>query len=148
MTRDVLATPGYLTSVAARGFVRLSEARLKPLGFGVGTVPVLTALRDGRADTQAELARVLRVGQPPMAQMLARMERDGLVRRTPDPSDGRSRKVELTKLAEARLPDALATLFEGNRQATRGFTDEEARQFVGFLERVIANLDQMSDDAA
>ena len=36
MDEDVLATPGHLISLAARGFTRLSEARLKPLGFGVG----------------------------------------------------------------------------------------------------------------
>ena len=44
--RDVLSTPGHLVSLAARGFARLSEARLRPLGFGVGHVPVLVALRE------------------------------------------------------------------------------------------------------
>ena len=33
MDLDVLSTPGHLISLAARGFARLSEARLKPLGF-------------------------------------------------------------------------------------------------------------------
>ena len=140
MKRNVFATPGYLTTAAARGFARLSEARLKPLGFGVGAVPVLVALRDAGVDTQAELARTLRIGQPPMAQMLARMERDGLIERCPDPSDGRSRKIALTARAEAGLPGALAALFEGNEEAMRGFTDEEAAVLATLLERVIANL--------
>ena len=48
MDLDVLSTPGHLISLAARGFARLSEARLKPLGFGVGHLPVLVALRDGK----------------------------------------------------------------------------------------------------
>ena len=82
---DVLSTPGHLVSLAARGFTRLSEARLKPLGFGVGYLPVLVALRDGVASTQRDLARFARTEQPPMAQMLARMERDGLILRAPDP---------------------------------------------------------------
>ena len=142
MKRNVFATPGYLTTAAARGFARLSEARLKPLGFGVGAVPVLVALRDAGVDTQAELARTLRIGQPPMAQMLARMERDGLIERRPDPSDGRSRKIALTARAEAGLPGALAALFEGNEEAMRGFTDEEAVTLASLLERVIANLDE------
>lgn len=143
MTHDVFATPGYLVSVAARGFARLSEARLKPLGFAVGTVPVLVALKGGHADTQAELARLLRVGQPPMAQMLARMERDRLIERRADPSDGRSRKVALTPRAEAGLPGALAALFEGNEEALRGFTSEEADMLAVLLERVVANLDEI-----
>jgi MarR family transcriptional regulator, transcriptional regulator for hemolysin len=146
--RDVLQTPGHLVSLAARGFARLSEARLKPLGFGIGHLPVLVALREGRAGTQRDLARFARVEQPPMAQMLARMERDGLIRRTADPADGRSQRVTLTAAAEARLPDAIATLLQGNRDALRGFTDEETRLFVTLLDRLIANLDDLAAPAS
>jgi DNA-binding MarR family transcriptional regulator len=141
---DVLVTPGHLISLAARGFARLSEARLKPLGFGVGHLPVLVALATGRADTQRDLARFAQMKQPPMAQMLARMERDGLIRRAPDPMDGRSSRVTLTALALARLPEAIATLFQGNRDATDGFTLQEGAQFVALLERLIANLDRLT----
>jgi DNA-binding MarR family transcriptional regulator len=143
MELDVLSTPGHLISLAARGFARLSEARLKPLGFGVGHLPVLVALRDGRASTQRDLARFAKIEQPPMAQMLARMERDGLIQRAPDPADKRSSRVTLTKAAEARLPDAVAVLLEGNHEVLRGFTDEEAGLLVALLTRLIANLDRV-----
>ena len=144
MDLDVLATPGHLISLAARGFARLSETRLKPLGFGVGHLPVLVALRDGRASTQRDLARFAKTEQPPMAQMLARMERDGLITRTPDPSDGRSSRITLTALAEARLPDAVAVLLRGNHEALRGFTDAEAGLLIDLLTRLIANLDRIA----
>lgn len=110
---DVLSTPGHLISLAARG-------------FGVGHLPVLVALRDGLADTQRDLARFAHIQQPPMA-------RDGLIRRTPDPDDGRSSRIELTELAEARLPEAVAALFQGNREALVGFTADEVAQLVGLL---------------
>jgi DNA-binding MarR family transcriptional regulator len=144
MDMDVLSTPGHLISLAARGFARLSEARLKPLGFGVGHLPVLIALRDGRASTQRDLARFAKIGQPPMAQMLARMERDGLIHRTPDPADGRSRRITLTKVAEARLPDAIAVLLQGNREVLRDFTKDETALLVRLLTRLIANLDRVA----
>ncbi len=147
MGLDILSTPGHLISLAARGFVRLSEARLKPLGFGVGHVPVLVALQSGRADTQRDLAQFARTQQPPMAQMLTRMERDGLIRRTPDPEDGRSSRIVLTQTARARLPEAIAALFRGNREALDGFTDEETTQLVALLARLIANLDRITDEA-
>ena len=143
--RGVLSTPGHLVSLAARGFARLSEARLKPLGFGVGHLPVLVALQTGQADTQRDLARFAQTQQPPMAQMLSRMERDGLIRRTPDPEDGRSSRITLTKLAMARLPEAVAMLFQGNRDAMAGFTDQEIAQFVALLDRLIANLDRLTN---
>lgn len=144
MKNDVLSTPGHLISLAARAFARLSEARLKPLGFGVGQLPVLVALQDGTASTQRDLARFAKVEQPPMAQMLARMERDGLIERTPHPEDGRSSRIVLTKAAQDRMPDAIETLFRGNREAMAGFTEEEATQLVALLTRLIANLDQMT----
>ena len=142
---EVLSTPGHLISLAARGFARLSEARLKPLGFGVGHLPVLVALQDGQAGSQRDLARFARIEQPSMAQMLARMERDGLIRRMPDPADGRSSQVSLTEAARTRLPDACATLFQGNRDALSGFTDEETAQLVALLARLITNLDRAAN---
>ena len=145
MNLDVLLTPGHLISLAARGFVRLSEARLKPLGLGVGHLPVLMALRDGRANTQRDLARFARVEQPPMAQMLARMERDGLIERVLDPDDRRSSRISLTEATKARLPNAVITLLQGNREALAGFTDEEAAQFVALLMRLIGNLDRIAN---
>src|SRR5664279_5473842 len=141
---EVLSTPGHLISLAARGFARLSEARLKPLGFGVGHLPVLVALQDGRASTQRDLAQFARIEQPSMAQMLARMERDGLIWRTPDPADGRSSRITLTEAAHARLPQACAVLLEGNCEVLSGFTDEEAAQLVSLLTRLIANLDRVA----
>ncbi len=148
MKLDVLATPGHLIGLAARGFARLSEARLKPLGFGVGYLPALVALKDGRAETQRDLARFVRIEQPSMAQMMIRMERDGLIRRSPDPADGRSRRISLTDTALARLPDACAALFQGNREALDGFTEEEATQFIALLDRLIANLDRLGGAAS
>src|SRR5271154_3264143 len=144
MDLDVLSTPGHLINLAARGFARLSEARLKPLGFGVGHLPVLVALQDGRASTQRDLARLAKIEQPPMAQMLARMERDALIRRTPDPADGRMSRITLTKVARARLPEAVRVLLQGNREALGGFTDEEAGLLVALLTRLIANLDRIA----
>ena len=144
MDLDVLSTPGHLISLAARGFTRLSEARLKPLGFGVGHLPVLVALRDGLASTQRDLARFAKVEQPPMAQMLARMERAGLIERKPDPADRRSSHVVLMEVARARLPKAVAVLLQGNREALAGFTDQEAAQLVALLTRLIANLDRIA----
>lgn len=140
---DVLSTPGHLISLSARSFARLSEARLKPLGFAPGHLPVLVALRDGHADTQRDLARFAKIEQPPMAQMLNRMERDGLIERKQDPKDGRSQKISLTSMALEQMPMAIHALMEGNREALIGLTDEQKVQFTDLLVHIIANLDQL-----
>jgi MarR family transcriptional regulator, transcriptional regulator for hemolysin len=145
---EILTTPGHLVSLAARGFTRLSEARVRPLGLGVGQVPVLVALQERRADTQRDLARFARVGQPPMAQMLARMERDGLIERRPDPDDRRCQRVFPTDLARSRLPGGCEAVLQGNRDALAGFSEAERSQLVDLLTRLIANLDRITGDAA
>lgn len=77
----------------------MRDSLLKPLGFGVGPLLVLVALQNGKTSTQRDLVRFARVEPPPMAQMLARMEMHGLIERTPDPGDGRSSRIVLTKAA-------------------------------------------------
>lgn len=139
----VLTTPGHLISTAARGFARLSEARLKPLGFGLGHVPVLVALQAGRAETQRDLARFAQIQQPPMAQMLARMERDGLIRRSLNPDDKRSSRIKLTKMALTRLPEAIGVLLQGNKDAVAGFSDAEVTKLIALLQRLITNLERL-----
>ncbi|MGM8227788.1 MarR family winged helix-turn-helix transcriptional regulator [Cellvibrio sp. ARAG 10.3] len=143
MPEDVLSTPGHLISLAARGFSRLSESRLKPLGFGIGQLPVLIALQDGTASTQRDLAKFAKVEQPPMAQMLTRMERDGLIERRPDPVDGRSSRVVITKSAKKRMPEAINILLQGNSEAMTGFTSAEKQQLTDLLVRLISNLENM-----
>lgn len=135
--------PGHYFSRIARAMARIGDARLKPLGFATAQLPVLTALRDGAARSQSELARWAKVEQPTMAQLLARMERDGIVRRESDPRDRRSSLVSLTEEARTKLPAARKILEEGNDDATRGLSQEELATLVGLMERVLANLDAL-----
>jgi DNA-binding MarR family transcriptional regulator len=135
--------PGHYFSRIARAMARIGDARLKPLGFATAQLPVLTALRDGSAKPQGELARWAKVEQPTMAQLLARRERDGIIRREPDPRDRRSSLVSLTEEARAKLPAGRKVLEEGNRDATAGLSEAEVATLVGLMQRVLANLDAL-----
>ena len=104
---------------------------------------MLYLLRDGKAMSQRDLARAAKVEQPSMAQILARMERDGLVQRTPMPGDGRSQLVSLTKAARAKLPAARKALHRNQNQALAGFSTVEAATLLDLLRRLNRNLDRM-----
>ena len=67
-----------------------------------------------------------------------------LIRRTPDPEDARSSRVALTGVALLRRPEAIGALLQGNREALDGFTDAESEPLVGFLIRLMINLDQLA----
>ena len=140
---EPMRTPGHYFSRIARGLARIGDARLKELGFATAQLPVLTALKDGAALSQTELARWAKVEQPTMAQLLARMERDGIIRRDPDPRDRRASLVSLTDQARARLPAGRLVLEQGNRDATAGLSSQELDVLIDLLQRVLANIARM-----
>ncbi len=137
------AYPGHYFSRISRGLTRIGDVRLRDLGFATAQLPVLAALQDGSRLSQTELARWAKVEQPTMAQMLARMERDGLIRREADPADGRSSLVSLTKQARSRLAAGRAILRQANVEMTKGLSENEVKTLVGLLRRVLANVEAM-----
>jgi DNA-binding MarR family transcriptional regulator len=137
---NIFRRPGHLVNRLARISLRWTEERLQPLGLSTGQIPVLYLLREGAALTQKELARFVRIEQPTMAQLLSRMERDGLIRRTDCPDDKRSSLISLTPLALKKLPLAGAILSEGNKEALKGFTDREITTLSKLLLRAVRNL--------
>jgi MarR family transcriptional regulator for hemolysin len=146
MDWDAFATPAPLINMASRALTRIAERRLRPFGVSAGQVPVLYLLRDGRAMSQKDLARCMHVEQPSMAQMLARMERDGLIRRTPDRDDGRSSLISLTKAAIAKLPGLRKELHAGQEEMVAGFSDAEITNLCDLLRRLNHNLDRIAAD--
>ncbi|SCB30551.1 MarR family winged helix-turn-helix transcriptional regulator [Rhizobium multihospitium] len=140
---DLFDTPIPLINMASRAFSRLGERRVKALGFNIGQLPVLYMLRNGAQMSQKDLAKFAKIEQPSMAQMLARMERDGLIRRVPDPADGRSSLVSLTEAAIAKLPAARQALEEGRERVLSGFSTDEVQTLVQLMRRLNQNLDRM-----
>lgn len=132
---------GYLTNWAARLFARAIDRRLAPLGLSSAYMPVFFALAGGGSLSQTELARRASVEQPTMAATLKRMERDGLIARTPDPADGRSALVALTELARGKLRSVQAAGHSVNDAAMAPLSAAERRQYLALLRRVIAALD-------
>jgi MarR family transcriptional regulator, transcriptional regulator for hemolysin len=140
---NLFSNPAPLINMASRSLARLGERRVKPFGFSIGQLPVVYLLRDGGAMPQKDLARLAKIEQPSMAQMLSRMERDGLIRRTPDPDDGRSQLISLTEAALQKLPDARQALHEGSERALAGFSDDEIETLLALMRRLNENLDRM-----
>ena len=135
--------PLKLLGRVARGFTRIADADLREIGLAAGQLPVLVSLKKSKALSQAELARIAQVEQPSMAQLLTRMERDGLVERVDDPADKRSRLISLTPLAARRLPKAKALMDAHSQQALAGFSQAETGQLLALLQRVNANVERM-----
>ena len=130
---------GYLINWAGRLFVRSIERRLS--GGSAGPMPVFFALANGGVMSQTALARWASVEQPTMANTLKRMERDGLINRSPDPADRRSALISLTRLGRQRANEALDSAQEVNLLALSRLKPGERESFIAMLRSVIAALD-------
>ncbi|KAB0519821.1 MarR family winged helix-turn-helix transcriptional regulator [Pseudomonas extremorientalis] len=144
-TQTPAPNPMQQIGLANRGFIRLYEGRLRALGFAVAQIPVLVALKHSEGLPQAELVRIARVEQSSMAQLLGRMERDGMIERVADPADKRSRLITLTDAARERMPAARAIMLQGSVQALEGFSEEEEATLLALLLRVNANLERAGE---
>jgi DNA-binding MarR family transcriptional regulator len=132
---------GYQANHLARLFAQALAVRIVPHGVVPGQFAPLLALFEQDGLSQRELCDRVRIEQPTMANTLQRMERDGLVRRVPDPSDRRRTKVHLTEHARAIEQDLVCAALAVNGAATDGLTDAEITTYLDLTTRVIRNLE-------
>lgn len=140
-----VAHPMRLIGQVSRTFARLVDAPMREFGFAIGQLPVLVTLKNVGALSQVELARIAQVEQPSMAQLLKRMERDGLVQRVPDPTDRRSQLISLTEASSLQLPNAKKAMDAVCDQALAGLTHEDQQHLLDLLLKIDANLAQALD---
>jgi DNA-binding MarR family transcriptional regulator len=91
--------------------------------------------------TPSELAARERIQRPTATRVLARLEDNGLVERTPDPHDGRSSLVAATPAARALLDELRTrkTAFLAERLGRLGPDDRAVLdRAAGILERMLA----------
>ena len=132
---------GYQVNHLARLLAQALRRRIESLGVVPGQFAQLLALYEQDGLTQRELCERVRIEQPTMALTLKRMERDGLVERRPDPTDGRRARIVLTKRARGLERDLTAAAREVNAIATGGLPAKEVQAFMQTLTRLIANLE-------
>lgn len=129
-----------LTTRNTRLFTLLLERELKKTGLRIGQLPVLQALQDGKTLNQKALADFADIEQPGMTTLLARMERDDLIRREPDPTDRRSTLVTLTLDGQRKSRNIVPVMEHLTDTTLKGFTPLERDILVTLLERINSSL--------
>jgi DNA-binding MarR family transcriptional regulator len=100
---------------------------------------VLATLRDGGPKRITELAASEAIAQPSVTTLVGRLERDGLVRRAPDPEDARAVLVHLTDAGRERLAAMRAGLAAVVEERLRALTADER----ALLESALPALDKL-----
>lgn len=131
---------GYQVNHLARLLAHALRDRIEPLGVVPGQFAQLRALYECDGLTQAELCARVQIEQPTMARTLARMERDRLIKRVPDPDDRRQSLVMVSPLARELEDELLSAATSVNALATRGLDEREVAAFMTMMAKVIDNL--------
>lgn len=133
---------GIIDQLANHAFTRVLPRQMTPAQFGV----LNHFVRLGHAwCTPAQLASAFQVSRPTMTSTLARLERAGLVRITPDPDDGRAKRVALTAAGREMRETCLARLAGPLEQVEREVPPALLAQLLPLLSELRQILDRMRD---
>jgi DNA-binding MarR family transcriptional regulator len=121
-----------------RQMMKQLDRQLAPLDLGPGRYLYLFALyiRDGRR--QQELADLVGTDKAATTRALARLEKNGYIRRIPDPEDGRATRVQLTDKGRQLRPTLEAAAESSMDAITAGLKQQERRQLKGLLAKMAA----------
>jgi DNA-binding MarR family transcriptional regulator len=82
-----------------------------------------------------------------MTSLLDTLERRGLIRRVPHPSDRRKLLIDITDAARSILDRMLPRIHGASRDAFAVLSEEECETLVGLLERVQTRLHDIGQEA-
>ena len=118
----------------------VAEARWAPYELRAPTLMYSLSLRGPQS--QRDLGRNLHLERATLSGVVATLVRKGLIRQTPDPSDQRQRRIELTAEGAAlwdRLPDP----FEQVRAvALEGISAADLETATRVLQAAVAHVEQ------
>lgn len=135
---------GVLVNRVAKAWREELDRRLRPLGLTrVQWQALLLIARAEGGLTQREIAEHLDIGAPATVALVDRMERDGLVERTPVPGDRRRNAVRTTAASRrllGRIEDAAGTL---RREITGGLTRSEIETLHALLTKAHGRIEAL-----
>jgi len=93
----------------------------------------------------AALASAFQVTRPTMTSTLGRMQRAGLVSVSPDPADGRAKRVRMTEAGKAMREACIAAVMPLLPLVDTALDNAELEQALALLRRLRARLDAARD---
>jgi DNA-binding MarR family transcriptional regulator len=134
---------GWALGVVFRGYVKTATSATAHLPAGPRSYQVLAAASRDQPRTQLALAQQLRIDRTVMTYLLDALEGAGLVRREPDPSDRRARRIVVTKRGVTLLEELDARLRQVEAHVLAGLSEDERTMFRSLLQRVAMRLDAL-----
>ena len=136
MNRNV----GFLVTDISRLISAEYNRVMSPLGLTRAQWRVIVHLHREDGLMQVDLARLLGTGKVAVGGLVDRLEKSGWVERRPDPNDGRSNRVYLTRKGRAIEGQMVRTGAELTRRVLTNLSATERRELTRLLLVVKDNL--------
>lgn len=122
-----------------KALTALRTAETKNLDFGQSQIAVLYKLSMADA-TMGELVELAGTDKASMTRTIASLVNAGLVRRKPDPQDGRVTRIELTTKGKAKAEIAKEVRDNIGTKLEHSLSASDRKAFVALTEKMIKNL--------
>jgi DNA-binding MarR family transcriptional regulator len=126
----------WLLSRAHRRVMAQGDASLARLGLTSTQAGALFCVHDTEGTAIGELAEHLDLAQSAASGLAQRLEHAGLVARAPNPQDGRSVRLVLTRTGRRRRQQAVSIAQAGNAALSVGLSEAELTIVARWLARV------------
>ena len=94
--------------------------------------------------TPLQIAQQLQTSQSGMTGKLDRLERQGLIQRTPDPEDRRAIRVGITDSGRTLVDEAFTTSLSVYQSMLSEFSPTDTKQLETLLAKLLTRLDHLS----
>jgi DNA-binding MarR family transcriptional regulator len=108
---------------------------------------LLAAIAEAEGASQSDLVRTTGVDRSTLAEMMARMEKRGLIVRSAAADDGRAKSVSLTSQGRRRLDDALPAMRQVDRALLGAIPAHQRVAFRAVLIGLAETADRLSAEA-
>lgn len=124
-------------------FIRLPGVRR----FSFSTLSVLHTLGRSGPMRLTDLVRTEQLKQPALTSLVAKLERDGLIKRRPDPTDGRAILLSLTREGREIVRSRRASRVAKMTQLVDQLTDDERAVLASSMD-VLTRLTEIATEDA
>ena len=129
----------YITDGAMKRITDAFGQRLQ--GSGITRIQwiALYYIQTYSSISQRELSQRMRISDSSAGRLIDRLQRDGLVKRVPSPTDRRVTLLELTEEGDRTISELFHVGVEFNDDIMEGISEEEIRVFQRVLEKMTKN---------
>lgn len=136
---DPLLCNGATLRKATRRVTQLYDAILAPCGLKMSQCSIMASIDRVGSPTMSDLAHAMTLDRSALAHNMKPLERDGYVEQTPNESDGRSRRIRLTVVGQAKLAESNELWQQAQHRFEAVYGRENAEQLRASLSIIFSD---------